>query len=74
MYSRPAIDELISHGVGCAGYGFQVETVFALSTAGMAIVEVPIVFRDRVWLFEDACRDSRGSGVWVLLLAIHSRR
>jgi dolichol-phosphate mannosyltransferase len=31
-----------------SGYGFQVETAWRASLAGLAITEVPITFRDRV--------------------------
>jgi dolichol-phosphate mannosyltransferase len=47
VYDRAAIDLLLEQGTECDGYGFQVEGVYAVSRAGMRIIEVPITFRDR---------------------------
>jgi dolichol-phosphate mannosyltransferase len=49
IYDAQAIDLLLEQGTECDGYGFQVEGVVALTRAGMAITEVPIVFRDRTF-------------------------
>jgi dolichol-phosphate mannosyltransferase len=49
VYDRQAIELILDQGTECDGYGFQVEGVFAVSRAGMQIVEVPITFRDRAY-------------------------
>jgi dolichol-phosphate mannosyltransferase len=49
VYDRQAIELILDQGTECDGYGFQVEGVYAVSRAGMQIVEVPITFRDRAY-------------------------
>jgi dolichol-phosphate mannosyltransferase len=49
VYDRRAIELILDQGTECDGYGFQVEGVYAVSHAGMQIVEVPITFRDRAY-------------------------
>ncbi len=49
VYDRRAIELLLEQGTECDGYGFQVEGVYAVSRAGMRVVEVPITFRDRAY-------------------------
>ena len=49
VYDRRAIALLLDQGTECDGYGFQVEGVCAVSRAGMHVIEVPIVFRDRAF-------------------------
>lgn len=47
VYTGRAIDLLLSQGTECDGYGFQIESVVALTRSGMNIREVPIIFRER---------------------------
>jgi dolichol-phosphate mannosyltransferase len=49
VYNRRAIELLLDQGTECDGYGFQVEGVYEVSRAGMRVVEVPIIFRDRAY-------------------------
>jgi len=49
VYNRRAIELLLDQGTECDGYGFQVEGVYEVNRAGMRIVEVPIIFRDRAY-------------------------
>lgn len=46
-YRRKAIDALLSLPIASNGYAFQEETLFFIERAGLKVVEVPIVFRDR---------------------------
>jgi dolichol-phosphate mannosyltransferase len=47
LYRRGAVRLLLEGTTECAGYGFQVEAVHAIARAGLQILEVPILFRDR---------------------------
>ena len=42
-----ALESLDVDGVQANGYGFQIETTYRATRRGMAVCEVPIVFRDR---------------------------
>lgn len=47
-YRISLADKLVAYGVGSDGYAFQEETVFLAERFGARIIELPIVFRDRV--------------------------
>lgn len=47
VYRRSAVELLVAHSTECAGYGFQIEAVVALTRAGLVTTEIPITFRDR---------------------------
>ncbi len=47
-FRRAALDKLPFRTVEASGYGFQIEMMWAADRAGLRIVEIPIVFRDRV--------------------------
>jgi dolichol-phosphate mannosyltransferase len=47
VYSRRALETMHLSGVSLRGYGFQIETVYQCSHAGLTIREYPIRFMDR---------------------------
>lgn len=47
-FRRAAIERLPYRTAEASGYGFQIEMVWAAEKAGLRVVEVPVVFRDRV--------------------------
>lgn len=47
-FRRAALDKLPYRTAEASGYGFQIEMMWAADQAGLRIVEVPVVFRDRV--------------------------
>lgn len=47
-FRRQALDQLPFREAEASGYGFQVEMAWRAHEAGLEIVEVPVVFRDRV--------------------------
>jgi dolichol-phosphate mannosyltransferase len=47
LWRRRALEAIDLDSVDSRGYAFQVEMTYRASEAGMEIVEVPIVFRDR---------------------------
>jgi dolichol-phosphate mannosyltransferase len=49
IYSRRAVHLLLEGTTECQGYGFQVEGVHTVISAGLSATEVPIIFRDRTW-------------------------
>lgn len=46
-YGRRALEALLALPIASNGYAFQEETVFHVERAGLKVVEIPIVFRDR---------------------------
>jgi dolichol-phosphate mannosyltransferase len=46
-YTRRALAALDLGTIGTTGYAFQIETTWRVLRAGLAVVEVPIVFHDR---------------------------
>jgi len=46
-FRRRALERLDLREVGTSGYGFQIEMKFRAVRAGLNVVEIPIVFRDR---------------------------
>ena len=48
-YTRAALEEVDIDGLHSTGYGFQVETLYAIWRAGCPITEVEIVYRDRLY-------------------------
>ncbi len=48
-YRAEALDDLQAATCQASGYGFQVELAWRATQRGLRIVEVPIVFRDRVY-------------------------
>ncbi len=46
-FRAPALARLPYREAKASGYGFQVEMAWRASQAGMSIVEIPVVFRDR---------------------------
>ncbi|NQY57196.1 MAG: polyprenol monophosphomannose synthase [Ilumatobacteraceae bacterium] len=48
VYRAEALRAIGLDGVQADGYGFQVEMTYRAVRAGMSVVEIPIVFRDRV--------------------------
>ncbi|MEO1059494.1 MAG: polyprenol monophosphomannose synthase [Actinomycetota bacterium] len=48
VYRANALRTIGLDGVQADGYGFQVEMTYRAVRAGMSVVEIPIVFRDRV--------------------------
>ena len=46
-YRRRVAEALLALPIASGGYAFQEETVFYVERLGFAVVEVPIVFRDR---------------------------
>jgi len=46
-FSAAAVEALEPDSCNAAGYGFQVEMAWRASLAGLAVTEVPIIFRDR---------------------------
>jgi len=47
-FRRRALEQLPYRTAQASGYGFQIEMVWAAERAGLRVVEVPVVFRDRV--------------------------
>lgn len=47
-YRRSALERVDLNKLQAGGFGFQVEMKYACARAGLRLVEVPIVFRDRV--------------------------
>lgn len=47
-YKAEVLEKIDIDGTTANGYLFQIETAFRLSTAGVDVVEIPIVFVDRV--------------------------
>ncbi len=47
-FRRHVLEDLLGHDVRSAGYGFQIEMTYRALLAGHSVMEVPIVFRDRV--------------------------
>lgn len=45
--SRRAVELLLRSGIEAMGYAFQEESLAAIERAGMKVVEVPVVFRNR---------------------------
>jgi dolichol-phosphate mannosyltransferase len=45
--SRRAVELLIHSEIEAMGYAFQEESLAVIERAGMKVVEVPVVFRDR---------------------------
>lgn len=48
VYRAEALQRIGLDGVRSEGYGFQVEMTYRIVRAGLGVVEIPIVFRDRV--------------------------
>ena len=48
-YSRPALERIELSQIRSEGYAFQVETLYWIWRAGCPVVEVPIVYRDRLY-------------------------
>ncbi len=48
-YRAGGLAQLHAETCQASGYGFQVELAWRASRAGLRVVEVPIVFRDRVY-------------------------
>ncbi len=48
VYRADTLREIGIDGVQADGYGFQIELTYRTVQAGLSVVEVPIVFRDRV--------------------------
>jgi dolichol-phosphate mannosyltransferase len=46
-WRREALEAVDLDGVDAHGYGFQIETTYRAVKAGLAVTEVPIVFRER---------------------------
>jgi dolichol-phosphate mannosyltransferase len=46
-WRREALERLDLDGVDAHGYGFQIETTYRSIKAGLTVMEVPIVFRER---------------------------
>jgi dolichol-phosphate mannosyltransferase len=47
-FKRHVLDTLPLHEIGMVGYGFQIEVTYRVLKLGFIVVEVPIVFPDRV--------------------------
>lgn len=47
-YRAAALEKICVDTTGASGYGFMLETLRRLASAGLRIEEVPLVFRDRV--------------------------
>ena len=47
-YSRPVLEAMDFERIECIGYAFQIEMKYTARKLGFKIVEVPIVFTDRV--------------------------
>lgn len=48
VYRADALRRIGLDGVQAGGYGFQVEMTYRIVRSGLGVVEIPIVFRDRV--------------------------
>jgi len=48
VYRADALRQIGLQGVQAGGYGFQVEMTYRIVRSGLGVVEIPIVFRDRV--------------------------
>ena len=48
LYRRATLEAIDLDAVGAAGYGFQIELKYRVHRSGRTIVEIPIVFPDRV--------------------------
>ena len=46
-FRRTALASLDLDALGASGYGFQIETTYRADRLGLAIAEIPIIFRDR---------------------------
>ncbi len=47
VFRRAALEAIELETIASHGYAFQVETTYRAISAGLPVVEVPIVFRDR---------------------------
>jgi len=74
-YRREALVALDLAAISSNGYAFQIETTWQAIQRGMAIVEVPITFTDRVAGRSKLSRRIVAEAVWtVLRLRLRSRR
>jgi dolichol-phosphate mannosyltransferase len=48
VYRADALRRIGLDGVRASGYGFQIEMTYRAVRAGLAVVEIPIAFRDRI--------------------------
>ena len=48
MFRRNALEHLDLDTIRCSGYGFQIEVTYRLHRQGFHIVEMPIIFQERV--------------------------
>lgn len=48
FFRREVLEQLPFESASARGYGFQIETTYRTARAGFRVMEVPIVFRDRI--------------------------